>query len=433
MLLTTAFSITRTQFVVIRRAHNYIMKILFITHDIGIYGAARSLSLHIKSLLTNDIVKKEDIFLLYAKPFLKFTSIKPEMLKGLNYKKSILLPSSRIHKGHEKSLYNTFKYMVKNIVSIIYCFFYLRLLLKHLKPDLIHLNSLTIWPLLFILPKKYKTIIHIREIYNENVNIMTKKLLRKALLRAYKIIGIDEGVKKALRGIAKDVEVLRNPFDMENARMLRETDRKTLYERINLSPELKTVALIGRIQPIKGQSFFIDLAEAYYDKENTLFLVIGTSGNSNYYSLVSEKAKKCANLRILGGFDEMDVIFPILDVIVRCEDFLPLGRTVFEGYYAGCSVLLPVKEEDDITEIRQFLNDGIWLYKARNITDISEKLKLILDSNNSFRNRPSGNLKRYSQEFMKILGIYGVTTKKQREGQDEHNDITKNQARGLTG
>ena len=200
-----------------------------------------------------------------------------------------------------------------------------------------------------------------------------------------------------------------------------------------MSPELKTVALIGRIQPIKGQSFFIDLAEAYYDKENTLFLVIGTSGNSNYYSLVSEKAKKCANLRILGGFDEMDVIFPILDVIVRCEDFLPLGRTVFEGYYAGCSVLLPVKEEDDITEIRQFLNDGIWLYKARNITDISEKLKQILDSNNSFRNRPSGNLKRYSQEVMKILGIYGVTTKKQREGQDEHNDITKNQARGLTG
>jgi len=409
------------------------MKILFITHDVGIYGAARSINLHIKSLLRNDIVKNEDISLLYAKAFFRKTAIKPDSLKEIKYKKSILLPTSMIIKGHEKTAFNTFKYMVKNIVSLVFCFFYLRLQLKYLKPDIIHLNSLTIWPLLFILPKKYRTIIHIREIYNENVNIITKKILQKALLRAYKIIAIDEGVKKALRGIAYDVKVLRNPFDMENARVLRETDRESLYERINLSPELKTVALIGRIQPLKGQTFFLDLAESYLDKENTVFLVIGTSGNSNYCSLVTEKAKKCANVRILGGFEEMDDIFPILDVIVRCEDFLPLGRTVFEGYYAGCSVLLPVKEEDDITEIRQFLNDGIWLYKARNITDISEKLKLILDSNNSFRNRPSGNLKRYSQEFMKILGIYGVTTKKQREGQDEHNDITKNQARGLTG
>jgi hypothetical protein len=60
------------------------------------------------------------------------------------------------------------------------------------------------------------------------------------------------------------------------------------------------------------------------------------------------------------------------DVVLRCEDYLPLGRTVFEGIYAGCMVLLPLRTEDDVNV--EEIMDQIILYRARDVEDCIEQI-----------------------------------------------------------
>ncbi len=380
------------------------MRILFITHDVGVYGAAQSLGLLIKALLDNGFVAKEEIFILYSKSFIKKQIVKSKIINDIVNKKTVLLPISGVYKGYCESPLKNLKNKLRNIVALFSSFITIRKQIKECVPDIVHLNSITLWPLLLVIPEKHKTIIHVREIFNHKTNKVVKYLFKKALSRAYRIIAIDKMARNSLEEITDKVEILNNPFDMGKARISREEYYKDLKKNADGNMHKKIIALIGRIQPIKGHMFFLDLADAFLDKEGTVFWIIGSSKRSEYSSLVTERAKITRNVKILGESEDMDVIYPMIDVVVRCEEYLPLGRTVFEGYYAGCSVLIPAGENDDTSEVEPFLNKGIWTYKPQNIVDLIGKVELIIQENSTLlHNRPTGNMKQYAHKFMTII------------------------------
>lgn len=98
----------------------------------------------------------------------------------------------------------------------------------------------------------------------------------------------------------------------------------------------------------------------------------------------------------------VEEIYALVDVVVRCDAFLPLGRTLGEAYFAGCKVLAPYRETDDRSEIAHLIDRAIWLYRANDLSDMTTALERVL----SIEMAPPvkcGNALEYAHAFQAIV------------------------------
>ncbi len=351
------------------------MKIAFIAHAIGVGGGSLSSSTTIQYLLDAGKLKPEDCIIIHDK--VKGQSNEKNDLY-FNLKNSIksyecILPFSPIYKGAPINLFLKLYSPFKQFFLTIIFFFRYNTILRREGVTTIHLNSMVLWPLLLVLPKSMNRVIHIREVPDGSIGA---RIAIFVIIRyATKIISIDPISDLSFSSSGKSIVII-NPFDMTQSRTLR-AQKKSIKAELGIPPDAFIVSLFGTVGKEKGLDFFIDIVKSSVGIGNLVFLVIGktagTSGDNGVKFLQEFK-----NVKYLGEHTDTRKYFAITDVVIRCEDYLPLGRTVWEGIFSGGLALIPVNKNDDITAIKDYFGKYIFTYQASNVEACIQMLKKIM-------------------------------------------------------
>jgi len=385
-------------------------KIAFITQDIGLYGSSRSLQLTLKGLINKGCLKKEDIIIIYPKAVKSSSNeklkekLRESYFSEFSNSKSWILPFSYIIYGiHINKLEKT-KSFIRILLFYMFWIFKYKKQLKKENVKQIYLNSITLWPILFVLPKHIKIIMHIREIFDLNKSF--SKIARRIIVnKCSELIAIDKKTALPFLDCNKKIIIIRNPFEMKMARKLKEEKCVVISKKYGMNPDKIHVSLIGSIQEAKGQKFFYDIAKKCDGSDDFEFVIVG-DGRGHYYNDFVNTVSNIGNLHYIGEVKNIEEIYAITHIVIRCDNFFPLGRTVWEAYYSGCKVLLPYNVNDDISEIKDYLNKEIFLYDLRNAESAISKLKEI--KNQGFgidNNLPTGNIDTHIKEISDILKI----------------------------
>lgn len=351
------------------------MKIAFITHAIGVGGGSLSSSNTIRYLIDHEYLKPDDCIIIHAKTK-EETNEKNDVYYCFREKVKFYefnIPFSPVFKGSSS---NIFINLYQNYNEIISCLLFILKYNKILKREnitVVHLNSIVLWPLLLVLPTSIKKVIHIREVPNNSLESRIAIFIIKR--NATKIISIDPISNIHFSKSSKSIVIL-NPFTMSTSRFLRRS-KKSIKSEMGIHQNKFIVSIIGRVEKMKGFDFFIKIVKAMEHNENLLFLIIG-----NYYEECGKKyidlLQNQSNVKILGVHNDVTKFYAITDVVIRCEDYLPLGRTVWEGIFAGGIALVPVNSRDDISVIQEYLGKYIYTYQALNVDSCIETLTEII-------------------------------------------------------
>ena len=350
------------------------MKIAFITHTTSVGGAAISSTAVIQYLVDTGLIKPEECIIIQNKDK-KISTEKNDVY--FNLKKTIKffefrLPFSLVFKGGTSNYIKKVYRIYGEAISIFYFLLIYNKILKQEKITIVHLNSLVLWPLLLVLPKSTKTVIHIREVPNNSIEARIAIFVINHF--ATDIISIDPITNIPFAQSGKS-QIISNPFNMTESRRLR-AFKDSIKMELGIPPKSLVVSLFGPIGKQKGIEFLVKIINASTHINNLEFLVLG-----NPSGLDDEKY-----IRLLTGYDNVKYFaeqkdtrkfYAITDVVIRCEDYLPLGRTVWEGIFAGGIALVPVNKNDDISVIKDYIEKYIYTYQALDVNSCVQTLYII--------------------------------------------------------
>lgn len=370
------------------------LKIAFFTHDIGVFGAARSLASTIEALVQTGKITPPDIYIYYK------NSEQPSYLfaKTPNLQAWFLPCTTLGLKASPNSMITSLKLLPKLVLFLLLWNFSYAPHLKANKITHIHLNSLLLWPALLILNKNFRVSIHARELFDKERHPVLSRMITSIIYRrAYKIIAIDNAAAQQFNRSQKTV-VITNPINMKAARNLR-TKRSRLCTKYSLDPTKQIVSIVGRIEQLKGHEFFLKVAESLQQETGIIFAIIGEAVDK-YGNEVLKNVAVYPNVRYLGKIENIENIYAISKAIIRCEDYFPLGRTVWEAYYAGCYVIVPITDDTNPKEISG--NKSIITYKARALQEA--KATVIKTINSQWPTLSvSDNYVQFADEFWKVI------------------------------
>lgn len=358
-------------------------KALFITHSTGIYGASRSLQTFLKDYDDAEIhfiVQKK---ILQKVDYKNIQSFFHNKVKSIN---EFYLPFDLCYKGKGK-------FTFRNLIYFMLYNFNLRRFKNFIaaeKFDFIHLNSIVLHPLI---NSEYPMIIHVREIYDGS-----NEKVKFSLNKAKGVIFIDESTKLPFKNSnLKNSIVLNNPIDMSDVCKAKNTDDK--LEKLIKGKTVFTI--IGGIDDNKGVDFIIE-SFIKVDSPEILLMVVG-NGHKEFI----ENCKNICNgdNRIIFWGEEKDIkkIYKISDFILRGEAYFCIGRTIFEGLYSGCNVVIP-GEPSDSGKFFEFHNfkDKIFFYPPRNIIALTKLLEE-QTKNKVLQRQCGGNLNYHLKSFNKFI------------------------------
>jgi glycosyltransferase involved in cell wall biosynthesis len=162
----------------------------------------------------------------------------------------------------------------------------------------------------------------------------------------------------------------------------------------------KDTFIVSVFAPIgyqKGHDFLLEVIPKLPD---VLFLCVGSVTDYN----LLEQLEKHPNFKHLPQQKDMNELYAITDIVMRCEDYFPLGRTVFEGIYAGCFVLLPYRKGDLLSEE---ITPQMYLYVARGIESCTYAIDTLVSlypkgtTDNGFE--PTSNVKDVSEKLIEKI------------------------------
>lgn len=372
------------------------MNILYITHSGNLtYGAAQSL----KYILQNveyeyDLICTKSLYYEFGEKKLReYTGNKVNNIypMWLPYEIDVVEISNKNALSIAKKMRGSARKYLTKIQSLISKIFIYKIINRN-QYDLIHLNSIVLYPLI---SSRKKFVIHIRELYNGH----NYKAFNKKISDASGIIFIDYAVQEAMNKVTVNKRiVLNNPIDM---RYVKNISLDAVADKNGIDVLNKTIfAIIGVISPDKGVHFVIE-AFKKINSNNIILLIVGDG-----YKPTVEHYKKIAGQdhRIIftGQTDSIGGIYAISDYVIRADERFCIGRTVYEGLYAGCSVLMQGNENDydKVFENEKF-HEKIIFYEPRNEEDFIKKIK-DLESKKIFTRSQSTNL----DEYMNSLNAF---------------------------
>ena len=262
------------------------------------------------------------------------------------------------------------------------------------KYDVVILNSLVLYPLI---SKKFNYVIYIREKFIGNR--YEKMRVKHHLNNAYKIIYIDPAIVNLELCNDKSVAVINNPFDMSGISQYDIKKTKQLFPQIDNSKIV--ISLIGMIHPEKGVDFVIR-AMSKVSRDDITLLVVGEYSDESYYDLCRKLSTD--NVIFLGKQTDINPIYLLSDYIIRADAFFATGRTVYEGLFSGCSVIIQKDCDEDLFSIDDYsmYKDRVYSYQTR------DEYSLVYLLNNLPRNKKErieakSNLREYISKINGFL------------------------------
>jgi hypothetical protein len=318
---------------------------LFVTHDTGHYGAARSLQTFLASyetqradlLINRRLLRQNDIEAIRS----CFGPHVANIWEGL-------LPFDRCFHGKPTM---TVPLLARNALA---SWGRGRLLDRIAAEsfDFIYLNSLALHGLI---DPRLPFIIHVREIY-DGTNPEAVKFLDKAR----GVIFIDGATKAAFPQLSAPWIILNNPFDM---RVGDPNKVKSMCDRLNIRG--RTVfTLIGMMNENKGTDFVIN-SFCRVARHDAILLLVG-NGSEAYETYCRKLANGSPDVIFHGFEEDVASIYNMSDYIIRAEAYPCVGRTIYEGLYSGCEVVVPgdTSTAGDIFEYDRF-KEKIYFYPPR--------------------------------------------------------------------
>lgn len=263
--------------------------------------------------------------------------------------------------------------------------------------DFIHLNSVTLYPMV---DKKWPMFLHVRELVRRKQNFKSIGFARR-IEQAHGIIYIDSSTQAACPGGMAPQIVLVNPF---NQTQVGSVPLEKARERFGLTYQETVYAIIGNIIPAKGVNFVIR-AFKKANLEHAILLIVGRDTNHDGYEkqalMLADKDKR---IRFTGEIEEIEWVYRVTDYVVRGDSNIGLGRTVFEGLYSGCGVILPYDEKQNITipDITEEMRQRTKFYLVQNEESLVEAFR---DTQNQrFRQRSyESNVESYVKRFREFI------------------------------
>src|SRR5690242_8724445 len=280
---------------------------LFVTHDVGYYGASRSLQALLREYESKrvELAVNRRVFGTNDVP-----EIRARFGPHVQRVYELPLPFARCFKGKPLP---SWRLAMRNIVSTLmrsrtHAF------ISRLQPDFIHLNSLVLHPLV---RADLPFIVHVREIHDG-----ADRHAYRSLCRARGVIFIDEASKAPFAHLPVPSVILNNPIDMRGG-----DPEKSAQLRNALGGAGKTVfGVLGQINQNKGTAFIIrSFLEARAD--DALLLIVG-EGEPTYVEHCRRLAQGNANVSFQGFVSDVATIYGAIDFVLRGEAYPCVGRTI---------------------------------------------------------------------------------------------------------
>lgn len=269
------------------------------------------------------------------------------------------------------------------------------------KPDIIHLNSVVLLPLVNFLDqsallKTCRIILHVREL----VDLKNIRLFKDNLDCISSFVCIDDAVASRIMnadlGInQKKIFIQQNPFAVET---VLNADLNHFFN----SDKIK-FSIAGIIGKDKGVDF---ICESFLNANlyNAELLVIG---KINSYAInIKKKYKNNNNIKWTGEIDSLSTsgAFSKINCLIRGEKQFCTGRTVYESLYSGGVVLLPGSEYDSKNDhVLKKFQSKVFYYNPRDLNSFTQAVRNIYNllENKTIKldNVHNSNYKEYSNFF----------------------------------
>lgn len=359
------------------------MKVLIITPYIYMSNSLQetirfSENLDIDLIIGKTIIKKFD----------QIEYVRRRLNGKVNNIYEYILPFDNCYVGKSSKIRYKIPLMIKNILSIYYLP-KIRKLIETNKYDIIYLNNLIIHGLI---SKNANYVIHIREKYDQSRN----KKVFKSLLLAKGVIFIDETTLEPFSNLEfKNFLVLNNPFHM----------KPSLSKlKMNVDFTKKTVfSLIGRLEEVKGTKFILEAFSELQDN-NFVLLIVG-SGERDYVNQCKKIVENDDRVVFCPGDDDIQKYYDVSDYVLRGEKYQCIGRTIYEGLYSGCNVIVPGSPNNSSMyyEYEKY-KENIFFYKPYDKKDLIDVVNLV--KGNKVHNRKYySNIDLYISRYENFLMV----------------------------
>jgi glycosyltransferase involved in cell wall biosynthesis len=131
-------------------------------------------------------------------------------------------------------------------------------------------------------------------------------------------------------------------------------------------------AVVGRVAEIKGVTFVIE-AFRRAGAADAALLIVG-DGPADYVARCRKMAQNDPRVIFWGVEPDVKRIYAATDFVVRGDPQACVGRTVYEGLYAGSGVILPGLGEPDFLFEAERFTDAIHLYKAGDCASLAQTI-----------------------------------------------------------
>lgn len=368
------------------------MKLLFITHCHGNYGASKSLQLLLRNLVGHQIT------LIVPKGIRvknNLEEIKEFYGKNVSEIKEFHLPFKYCYMGCPDLFIQKASNMAINLLYKITS----KRLIKYIEEndfDLIHLNAPVLYP---VINPDMPFIVHMRD-----VMLMEQEYAVKKVLQSRGIIFIDPGTREPFKDKAiKNEIVLNNPFDMTT---LGNYDESQILDEYGIGSDSLIFSCIGRIKESKGVEFVIESFLKSRDNRKILLIFGKGDSGSDYEERCKLMALNDARIRFIGEEKDIAKVYRISDYIIRGDPWHLIGRTVFEGLYSGCDVILPGDDSDlERNPDLNYFKDKLHLYSPRNVDALTLRIDSISSKvkNRGFRSNVNEYVNKFNQFIKKVI------------------------------
>ncbi|MDH4316930.1 MAG: glycosyltransferase [Desulfobulbaceae bacterium] len=219
----------------------------------------------------------------------------------------------------------------------------------------------------------------------------------------YQAIAVSDSVKNfmvRLRHIPEErVQVIRNgvPFEMFDRSGDRRT-QETFRARLNIPSDHKIIAIVGRLDPIKGHTYFLQAAQLVLRQfDKVTFLVVGDGELMSELRRESQELNIASHVIFTGHCDDVPALLSESDIKVISSLSEGIPMTLFEAMAAGCPVV-----STDVGGLAEVIKEGKtgFLVPPQQPSPMAEKILLLLRDEDL-----SGRMSRMAKEASKGYDI----------------------------
>ncbi len=262
-------------------------------------------------------------------------------------------------------------------------------LIEQNRYDVVHFNS----PVLHrMVEADIPAVIHMRDIILDPQSPVVDKLSN-----GLGIVFIDAATRKPFERVASRMHAitLNNPMHMSDVGQY-----AGVFRHPRLTANTTVFSMLGRVAPIKGVELVIR-AFRQGAGDDALLLIVG-DGPKDYVAHCRSLTENDPRIVFWGEEENAKKIYAATDYVVRGDPQPCIGRTVYEGLYCGCRVIMAgLGAPDFIFEADRF-HDCVELYRAGDAGSLAAVFALCTGKKILARQYLS-NVEAYVQAFDRFL------------------------------